>query len=81
MAPSVETELLPLRSASTKAPANLGVKPEKENPNLKGGRQAYELEPPVFENPYEERVYLKQRLALAFRIFSKFGTVSLGHGM
>ncbi|TVY15778.1 4-hydroxy-3-prenylphenylpyruvate oxygenase/4-hydroxy-3-prenylbenzoate synthase [Lachnellula arida] len=29
--------------------------------------------PPVFEDKYEERKYLKQRLALAFRVFAKFG--------
>lgn len=29
--------------------------------------------PPVFEDKYEERKYLKHRLALAFRIFAKFG--------
>ncbi|TVY47801.1 Meiotically up-regulated protein 14 protein [Lachnellula occidentalis] len=29
--------------------------------------------PLVFEDKYEERAYLKQRLALAFRVFAKFG--------
>jgi len=29
--------------------------------------------PPTFEDPYKEREYLKGRLALAFRIFAKFG--------
>ncbi|KAH6707939.1 class II aldolase/adducin domain protein [Leptodontidium sp. MPI-SDFR-AT-0119] len=29
--------------------------------------------PPIFENKYEERKYLKHRLALAFRVFAKFG--------
>ncbi len=29
--------------------------------------------PPVFENKHEERRYLKHRLALAFRVFAKFG--------
>ena len=29
--------------------------------------------PPAFEDKYEERKYLKHRLALAFRIFAKFG--------
>jgi len=29
--------------------------------------------PPTFEDKYEERKYLKQRLALAFRVFAKFG--------
>lgn len=29
--------------------------------------------PPSFEDKYEERKYLKHRLAMAFRIFAKFG--------
>jgi hypothetical protein len=29
--------------------------------------------PPKFDDPYKEREYLKGRLALAFRIFAKFG--------
>ncbi|KAF2758412.1 class II aldolase/adducin domain-containing protein [Pseudovirgaria hyperparasitica] len=29
--------------------------------------------PPKFSDPYEERKYLKQRLAAAFRIFAKYG--------
>lgn len=30
-------------------------------------------QPPKFEDPYEERKYLKGRLAAAFRIFGKYG--------
>ena len=44
-----------------------------ENRNLKAGTQAYDAAPPTFDDKYEERVYMKQRLALAFRIFAKFG--------
>jgi hypothetical protein len=29
--------------------------------------------PPLFDDKYEERKYLKHRLALAFRVFAKFG--------
>jgi hypothetical protein len=29
--------------------------------------------PPLFSDPYEERAYLKHRLALAFRVFAKHG--------
>jgi len=29
--------------------------------------------PPKFDDPYEERAYLKGRLAAAFRIFGKYG--------
>lgn len=28
---------------------------------------------PKFDDPYEERKYLKHRLALAFRVFANFG--------
>jgi hypothetical protein len=31
------------------------------------------LSPPKFEDKYEEREYLKGRLAAAFRIFGKYG--------
>jgi len=31
-------------------------------------------EPPVFDNPYEERLHRKQRLAVGYRIFSMFLT-------
>lgn len=30
-------------------------------------------QPPKFDDPYQEREYQKGRLALAFRIFAKFG--------
>lgn len=29
--------------------------------------------PPKFTDPYEERTYLKHRLAIAFRVFAQFG--------
>lgn len=29
--------------------------------------------PPKFSDPYEERAYLKHRLAIAFRVFAQFG--------
>jgi len=29
--------------------------------------------PPIFSDKYEERKYLKHRLAMAFRVFAKFG--------
>ena len=38
-----------------------------------GTPQAYDAAPPTFDDKYEERAYMKQRLALAFRIFAKFG--------
>jgi len=46
-------------------------------PILKQGTAAVQLQkfpsPPTFEDKYEEREYLKGRLALAFRIFGKLG--------
>ena len=32
-----------------------------------------EISPPRFDDPYEERKYLKHRLAIAFRIFGQYG--------
>jgi ribulose-5-phosphate 4-epimerase/fuculose-1-phosphate aldolase len=34
--------------------------------------------PPTFTDKYEERTYLKKRLAMAFRIFAKFGLYTEG---
>lgn len=48
------------------------------NPALQDENEAKALEnripgPPVFEDKYKEREYLKGRLAAAFRIFGKYG--------
>jgi len=40
---------------------------------LTKGKQSGFPKPPTFEDPHEEREYLKGRLAAAFRIFGKFG--------
>jgi ribulose-5-phosphate 4-epimerase/fuculose-1-phosphate aldolase len=50
----------------------------EDNTAAMGERKAKGLQtpfprPPVFEDPYEEREYLKGRLAAAFRIFGKYG--------
>ena len=46
-------------------------------PKLKQGAAEVQLQmfpaPPKFEDKYEEREYLKGRVALAFRIFGKLG--------
>ena len=57
-----------------KAPPKIYLDKANENPNLAAGIQIYDLSPPIFEDKYEEREFLKQRLSLAFRIFAKYGT-------
>ncbi|KAI0132159.1 class II aldolase and Adducin domain-containing protein [Xylariales sp. AK1849] len=39
----------------------------------KPGHKGVVPEPPKFDDPYKERQYLKERLALGFRIFAKLG--------
>lgn len=56
-----------------KADANL-----KSNLNVPGSiarssETTFRPSPPVFEDKLEERQYLKERLALAFRIFAEYG--------
>lgn len=50
------------------APHEPGVKK-----NIAQGKMANYPRPPQFEDKYEEREYLKGRLAAAFRIFGKYG--------
>ena len=70
MPPPSATE--PYRSddvPSTKAPLEPGLSEKQANvqmPRFPG--------PPKFDDKYEEREYLKGRLAAAFRIFGKYGT-------
>lgn len=47
--------------------------PNPSSENHKGALQMKFPSPPKFEDKYEEREYLKGRLALAFRIFGKLG--------
>ncbi len=62
--------------AATAAPTPLQATDASGAAAEQGG-QAVELQqipsPPVFNNKFEEREYLKGRLALAFRLFGKFG--------
>jgi ribulose-5-phosphate 4-epimerase/fuculose-1-phosphate aldolase len=68
----------------TYTPSNGHVKPDDQpegtvpnESNLKQGGAEIQLQnfpsPPRFTDKYEERTYLKGRLALAFRIFGKLG--------
>ncbi|VUC30662.1 unnamed protein product [Clonostachys rosea] len=54
------------------SPDSVIVAPSAEQ-NGVGAQSQKLLAPPVFDNKYEEREYLKGRLALAFRLFGKFG--------
>ncbi|KAG4436733.1 hypothetical protein IFR05_007787 [Cadophora sp. M221] len=62
------------------APSATGQSPPSKTPcTYKSGNPSLTLPedvptgPPIFEDKYEERKYLKHRLALAFRVFAKFG--------
>jgi len=54
-------------ATSTKTPITNSGDPELALPN------DAPTKPPVFSDKFEERSYLKHRLAIAFRIFAKFG--------
>jgi len=80
MAPPTATET----ETQTYTPSNGFVKPDDQpegtapnEPKLKQGSAEIQLQkfpsPPRFTDKYEERAYLKGRLALAFRIFGKLG--------
>ncbi|KAK9420507.1 putative Class 2 aldolase adducin domain-containing protein [Seiridium unicorne] len=64
MAPSAVEPIIASSSAAIKnrsGDPELAFKPDEST------------SPPVFEDKYEERAYLKHRLAIAFRIFAQFG--------
>jgi hypothetical protein len=61
MAPSVDT-LLPILSSKNHTSGD---------PSL-AFIQDETTSPPIFTSKYEERAYLKHRLAIAFRIFAQF---------
>ncbi|KAN0098418.1 arad-like aldolase [Hyaloscypha variabilis] len=73
MAPTASATITQDPAVFAKASVPIHEKKVAENPNLKAGPQAYDAAPPTFDDKYEERAYMKQRLALAFRIFAKFG--------
>ena len=65
---SIEAHTNPYSTPSTKAPLEVGLSHEK------GIVQKGKIpQPPKFEDKYEERDYLKGRLAAGFRIFAKHG--------
>ena len=77
MAPTATTTITHDPVAFAKASTRIHGNKSTDNPNLKAGTQAYDAVPPTFDDKYEERAYMKQRLALAFRIFAKFGVSCL----
>ena len=84
MAPTASATITQDTVVFAKASTPIHEKKVAENPNLKAGTQAYDAAPPTFDDKYEERAYMKQRLALAFRIFAKFGRpclIFILHGM
>jgi len=64
MSPSATT---PPSEESSKIPVTSSGNPELSVP------ADAPTSPPVFEDKFEERKYLKHRLAIAFRLFAKFG--------
>ncbi|MCJ1484476.1 hypothetical protein MMC06_004647 [Schaereria dolodes] len=67
-ATTTETETNGLSRPSTKAPLEPGLNEKQAKVQMPRFPR-----PPKFEDKYEEREYLKGRLAAAFRIFGKFG--------
>jgi hypothetical protein len=71
MSPSaIETqsaEMAPLGASQVLYRDDLKEKPKVEMPKLA------DLGMPSFDDPYKERAHSKGRLALAFRIFARFG--------
>lgn len=68
MAPHAESPAKELSGPEALAPQEPGVGGE----TMKKQKAKFP-KPPTFEDPYEERAYLKGRLAAAFRIFGKNG--------
>lgn len=60
-------------ATSTEAPAAGKAQEHKSgDPSLAFGRDEQSL-PPTFKDKHEEQKFLKHRLALAYRVFAKFG--------
>lgn len=53
-------------------PSTTSAAPIYKEPNLKISTEPFPS-PPTFDDKYEAREYHKSRLALAFRVFHKFG--------
>lgn len=65
MSPSATTP--PAVEVSCKVPITTSGNPELSLP------EDAPTQPPTFADKFEERKYLKHRLAIAFRLFAKFG--------
>ncbi|WEW54887.1 hypothetical protein PRK78_000314 [Emydomyces testavorans] len=65
----------PTATATIETAATSAVTVPRENLTLASGKPEFKVfpKPPVFEDKYKEREYLKGRLAAAFRIFGKNG--------
>lgn len=70
MAPPTATETVSNTQHTT---ALRGSEPSSDTKDVHVERPYSFPKPPVFEDKYKEREYLKGRLAAAFRIFGKFG--------
>lgn len=72
-ATATETATVPLNApngapGTSKVPLEPGISESQAR-----GEKLVFPNPPVFEDKYKERAYLKGRLAAAFRIFGKYG--------
>jgi len=75
MAPHAESEVTGKASNGAEVPVNNGAAPLEPGVTKKiaEGKQMSFPRPPKFTDKYEERDYLKGRLAAAFRVFGKYG--------
>lgn len=76
MAPHAQDGPVGLNTEGNLEPVNAGEAPHEPGikKSIAQGRQTLNIpRPPVFEDKYEEREFLKGRLAAAFRIFGKYG--------
>lgn len=63
------TEMIDALAGTTNSNGTVGI--QKQGPA--SGEIPASFKPPTFDDPHKARVFLKGRLALAFRIFAKHG--------